>query len=177
MIRYEVEDEIIRKYAVVAPVDVKAIIRDIGLTYVERDMPPGESGYIEYDGWTCTIAVNANEGPQRKRFTAAHELGHFLMHRDLLRKQKHLDRLFDEAANRNTAAPLEYWHEVQANNFAARLLMPKQTVEQEIASGNNTIEGLARKFDVSRSAMEYRIKSLRLERQLADDPDRAPAEL
>jgi predicted transcriptional regulator len=166
MIRYEDEDEIIRKYAVVAPVDVKAIIREIGLTYVERHMPPGESGWIEYDGWTCTIAVNANEGPQRKRFTAAHELGHFLYHRDLLKKHRHLDRLFDEAANRNAVAPLTYQHEVQANNFAARLLMPKQTIEREIEGGNDTLDGLARTFDVSRAAMEYRLRSLRFEERV-----------
>lgn len=168
MIRYENEDEIIRKYASVAPVDVKAIISEIGLTYVEREMPDGESGFIEYDGWQCTIAVNANEGPQRKRFTAAHELGHFLYHRDLLREHRHLDRLFDEAAGRNLAEPLEYAHEMQANSFAARLLMPKTTLENEIRSGNNTIAGLARKFDVSRAAVEFRIKNLNLVDQIRE---------
>ena len=39
MIHYENEDEIIRKYASRAPVDVKAIIGEIGLIYVERPMP------------------------------------------------------------------------------------------------------------------------------------------
>lgn len=170
MIRYEDEGAIIRKYAVIAPVKVKDIIKEIGLTYVERPMPQGESGYIEYDGWTCTIAVNANEGPQRKRFTAAHELGHFLYHRDLLEKHKHLDRLFDEAANRNPERPLEYWHEVQANQFAARLLMPKLTIENEIAAGVNTIQDLALKFDVSRLAMKHRLNALGWLPKMKDAP-------
>jgi Zn-dependent peptidase ImmA (M78 family) len=160
MIDYKNENEIVQKYAKVAPVDVKAIIREIGLTYVERHMEAGESGWIEYDGWTCTIAVNIDEGPQRKRFTAAHELGHFLYHRDLLTKHRHLDRLFDEASTRNPTSPLDYAHEVQANNFAARLLMPQQTIDREIALGNNTLQGLASKFDVSRTAMEYRLKNI-----------------
>lgn len=173
MIRYEDENAIIRKYAVVAPVDVKAIISEIGLTYVERSMPPGESGYIEYDGWTCTIAVNANDGPQRRRFTAAHELGHFLKHRDLLKRQKHLDRLYDEAANRNPERPLEHRHEVQANQFAAALLMPRQTIETAIANGVSTIAALAKLFDVSALAMEVRLRSLNLLHLVSDAP--APA--
>jgi len=170
MIKYENENEIVRAYALRPPVDVKGIIRDIGLTYVERDLPPGESGYIEYDGWTCTIAVNSNEGPQRRRFTAAHELGHFLYHRDLLKKHKHLDRLFDEAANRNVSAPLTYQHEMQANGFAASLLMPKVPIQQEIASGNTTLAGLAEKFDVSKLAMEVRLRALNLLHLIQDAP-------
>lgn len=173
MIRYEDEDEIIRRHALIPPVDVKAIIKEIGLTYVERDMPDGESGSIEYDGWTCVIAVNKNEGPQRKRFTAAHELGHFLYHRDLLRKHRHLDRLFDEAANRDPAQPLSYQHEVQANKFAASLLMPKKTIENAISSGIDTIRELAELFDVSRLAMEYRLRDLDLLRHVIDAPTTA----
>lgn len=176
MIRYEDEDEIIRKYAVVAPVDVKSIIKEIGLTYVARDLPDGESGSIEYDGWNCVIAVNANEGPQRQRFTAAHELGHFLLHRDLLKKHRHLDRLFDEAAKRNPEQPLEYRHEMQANQFAARLLMPKQTIEKAIASGVDTIHELATKFDVSRQAMKNRLNALGLLGKVTDAPPPIAAE-
>lgn len=176
MIRYEDEDAIVRKYAVIAPVDVKAIISEIGLTYVEREMPLGESGYIEYDGWTCTIAVNTNEGPQRRRFTAAHELGHFLLHRDLLKKHRHLDRLFDEAANRNPERPLKHRHEMQANQFAARLLMPKLTIENAIAEGVDTIRDLALKFDVSRLAMKNRLNALDLLDKVTDAPAPIAAE-
>jgi Zn-dependent peptidase ImmA (M78 family) len=176
MINYGDVNAIVQKYALVAPVDVKAIIGDIGLTYVERDMPEGESGYIEYDGWHCTIAVNINEGPQRKRFTAAHELGHFMMHRDLLKKHRHLDRLFDEAANRNTARPLDHHHEVQANQFASSLLMPKVTIERLLNEGVTTIRDLASRFDVSRLAMEYRLKTLGLLRRVSDASAPVPAE-
>lgn len=170
MIRFEDEDEIIRKYAVTPPVNVKAIITEIGITYVEKPLGAGESGYIEYDGWNCVIAVNENEGPQRKRFTAAHELGHFLLHRDLLRKHKHLDRLFDEAAARNEADPLSHRHELQANQFAARLLMPKATLVTELDRGVDTIAGLARRFDVSRLAMEFRLRNLGLLSRVTDSP-------
>lgn len=175
MIRYEDENEIIMKYALIPPVDVKKIINEIGITYVERYMPEGQSGYIEYDGWTCTIAVNKEDGPQRKRFTAAHELGHFLKHRDLLKKHRHLDRLYDEYANRNPEQPLDYQHEVQANQFAASLLMPRKTIENELDKGVNTIRELARIFDVSRMAMEYRLKSLNLIDRVVDASADQPA--
>ncbi|WP_214470047.1 ImmA/IrrE family metallo-endopeptidase [Mesorhizobium sp. dw_380] len=176
MINYGDVNAIVQKYALVAPVDVKAIISEIGLTYVERDMPEGESGYIEYDGWHCTIAVNAHEGPQRKRFTAAHELGHFMMHRDLLKEHRHLDRLFDEAANRNTARPLDYHHEVQANQFASSLLMPKATIKRLLHEGINTIQALALKFDVSKLAMEYRLKTLGMLGEVSDARETTAAE-
>jgi len=175
MIRYEDENEIIMKYALTPPVDVKKIISEIGITYVERPMPKGQSGFIEYDGWTCTIAVNSDDGPQRKRFTAAHELGHFLKHRDLLKKHRHLDRLYDEYANRNPAQPLDYQHEVQANRFAASLLMPRKTIENELDKGVNTIRELATLFDVSRMAMEYRLRTLDLIHRVADAPEDQPA--
>lgn len=174
MIRYQDENEIIMKYALIPPVDVKKIISEIGITYVERPMPKGQSGFIEYDGWTCVIAVNVDDGPQRKRFTAAHELGHFLKHRDLLKKHKHLDRLYDEYASRNPEQPLDYQHEVQANQFAASLLMPRRTIENEIAKGVTSIRELARTFDVSRMAMEYRLKALNLNDRVNDEPEPQP---
>lgn len=171
MIRYEDENEIIMKYALIPPVDVKKIISEIGITYVERYMEEeGQSGFIEYDGWSCTIAVNIEDGPQRKRFTAAHELGHFLKHRDLLKKRRHLDRLYDEYANRNADQPLEHQHEIQANQFAASLLMPRKTIENELDKGVNTIRELASIFDVSRMAMEYRLKALNLIGRVIDAP-------
>ena len=144
MIHYENEDEIIRKYASRGSRRRKS--------YHRRDRPDlcgtsnafGESGFTEYDGWTCTIAVNSKDGPQRSRFTAAHELGHLVLHRDLLKEHRHLDRLFDEAARRNPSKPLVYSHELQANQFAARLLMPEQTIKSEIQDGLRTVGELAR---------------------------------
>jgi Zn-dependent peptidase ImmA (M78 family) len=163
------EDELIREYASKAPVDIKALIGRLGVAYVERDMPPEESGYIEYDGLMCVIAVNANDGLQRKRFTAAHELAHFLLHRDLLRKRKHLDRLFGEAARRNPSAPLEHAHEVQANQYASRLLMPKATIDQQILNGVTDLRALANLFLVSEEAMRFRLKNLGWSHRVADN--------
>ncbi|MER8698971.1 ImmA/IrrE family metallo-endopeptidase [Mesorhizobium sp. M1273] len=168
MYRSPNEDEIIRDVLSRAPTNIKEMISRLGLVYVERPMEDGLSGAIDFDGLQYVISVNEAEAEQRKRFTAAHELAHYLLHRDLMKERRHLDRLFDEAANRNPTEPLTYQHEMQANQFAARLLMPKATIESEIAKENDTIEGLAQTFGVSRQAMEYRLANLGLANKIRD---------
>ena len=154
------EWDIIEHYASKPPVDVKAMANALGLTYVERRMHPDESGGIEYKDRQYIVFVNDSETEQRKRFTAAHEIAHYLLHRDILRERGHMDRLFDSAAYDNPEEPLTRYHEVQANKYAASLLMPKFAIRDQMAHGNNTLSGLAEKFNVSRKAMRIRLDNL-----------------
>ena len=143
--------------------DVVGLIRALGIDYEEAAMPAGDSGKIIRSGpGEYRIVVNRNEGPQRKRFTAAHELGHYLLHRHKLGVGEHLDRLFDEARNRNEANPLDYKDEVQANRFAADVLMPRKVIEKYAAPNGSNYAELAQRFDVSRQAMKYRLINLGL---------------
>ena len=155
--------EIVQAYMVDEPVDMRAIFSDLGIEYIEE--PISESGYIEHKDGRYKIVVNSNEGPQRRRFTAAHELAHYLMHRDLLsvsgRMNRHTDRLFGNGAKHNLEQPFNQQHEVQANRLAAQIIMPAGRITNLWDDGLR-LDALAERFDVSKAAMQIRLDSLGL---------------
>lgn len=156
------EDEmaIVKRFANRLPVDVVSLIEALGIDYVEEDMGRDSSGRIEIDEPACIITVNGTEGPQRRRFTAAHELGHYLLHRDLMEGQGHLDRLYMEGRGDNPYAPLSPTHEVEANKFAAALLMPAGVLKQRYDPTSDNINELADLCGVSRAAMKIRLRAI-----------------
>lgn len=162
------EVDIVARHMETAPVDPEAIINELGIRFVTDDLPDGSSGYISKRGpGRYEIGVNIREGQQRRRFTAAHELAHYLLHRDLLDERQHLDRLFDEGTN-DPSMPLSPRHEVQANKLAAQILMPGAIVRQLHNEGLTTSE-IARRLNVSTAAMRIRLKTLGFEeRSVAD---------
>jgi Zn-dependent peptidase ImmA (M78 family) len=145
-------------------VDLSAVFDDLGVLYEERPIWGSESGWIERDGETFKVVVNAAEPEKRRRFTAAHELAHFLLHRDLMdhggRMNRHTDHLFGEPEPKQETA-IKPHHEVQANRLAAQILMPGRRVSELVKAGK-TVEELAQAFHVSRAAMEIRLKTLGL---------------
>lgn len=109
------------------------------------------SGYLRQENGIWVIGVNSLHNPKRQRFTIAHELGHFYMHKD-----KNID-FEDTTFFRNLYnSTIEY----SANEFAANLLMPESSIREVIQSGIKKIEDLSIKFDVSITAIKYRIVSL-----------------
>lgn len=152
---------IIEAYSMLPPVNIQAIFNALGVEYRTEPMAPGESGRIEKVKDHYRVTVNSNEGAMRQRFTAAHELAHFVLHRDLL-ETRHLDRLFDPSPDSNPSAPFTPQHEVQANRMAASILMPKSRVLVQFKETTDVKE-LAKKFLVSPAAMKIRLKSLGLE--------------
>lgn len=141
------------------PVDVPAIIRALGIKYREIRLPNNQSGYFRRNGENFEIGVNANEGPQRRRFTAAHELGHYILHRDMLEDGEHFDRLFGDAAKSNPTFPFQPEHEIQANRFAADILMPSDRVLQAYRM-HQSLTKVAEIYGVSKQAMRIRLESL-----------------
>ncbi len=155
---------ILRDFGVkVAPVPVERIIkaRGIVLQYAPLDEDLSGMAYIKDD--IGIIGVNALHHPNRQRFSAAHELGHHVLHESEIRKAVHVDRGFrmllrDDVSSQGVD-PLE----IDANAFASELLMPSELLTTALhASGLDIeddagIEALARKFRVSASAMRYRL--------------------
>lgn len=141
------------------PVDIEGLIHRLGIDYRVRAMPSDQSGMIQKRGDRFMITINALDGEQRQRFTAAHELAHYLLHRDLLEERGHLDRLFGPSSSDNPSSPLSPQHEVQANRLAANLLMPANDV---LATWGETKSpaAVAKRFDVSQAAAEIRLKNL-----------------
>jgi Zn-dependent peptidase ImmA (M78 family) len=155
-----------RYWAKGAPVDVQGIISDLGIQYAEETRPDSMSGLIERYGDGYRIVVNAAHSRVRRRFTAAHELGHYVYHRDLIG-----DGIFDDAAYRTTDVSGRYVnpkirleHETQANRFASVVLMPSSLIQELQESRNldphnpRDLKELARLLDVSEQALRIRLK-------------------
>lgn len=120
-------------------------------------------GMIAKRGESVTLLVNASDPPFRKRFTIAHELGHHFLH--LLEDGEFVDGeadLFRLPYEEQKEITAERRREIQANLFAAALLMPEEDVQREWQR-LHSLAAMARKFNVSESAMGYRIGQLGLE--------------
>jgi len=154
---------IVARHLKKAPVDLEAIFNDLGIDYEELWMDD-ESGSITRNGDRFTITVNALESENRRRFTAAHELAHYLLHRDLMgdgqKMNRHVDTLYGGGEQAGDVL-FKREHEVQANRIAAQIVMPKALVESKFAEINDP-EALAKEFGVSKAAMEIRLKTLGL---------------
>jgi len=149
-----------------APVDPAAILADLCVDYSERPIRPGESAWIERQGDRFSVVVNSEDGLVRRRFSAAHELAHYLMHRDLMyvdraRMSRHTDRLYGEQVE-NPTSPFTRQHDTQANRLAVQILMPAPLVRAKFAAQPD-VGRLAADFGASRAAMAIRLRSLGLE--------------
>ena len=131
------------------PVDVYEIARKMKITILE-DPFLSVSGELNLEDKPL-IKINTSENFLRQRFTMAHELGHFVLN--------HGSRFRDPVSNFFSNIPDE--KEVQANRFAAALLMPEPAIRFFINNEKNlTTQKLAEYFKVSSTAMVYRLKNL-----------------
>lgn len=133
------------------PVDIVGLIRAFDCDYQTQPLPLGVAGAIFHDDGNYQIVVNNCDPETRQRFTAAHELAHYLLHRDHL-SARHTDNLMLRSGLSNR-------FEMQANRLAAELLMPQDVLDaltQAEAAPQNTAS-LARVFGVSRQALLVRL--------------------
>ncbi|QEL15339.1 ImmA/IrrE family metallo-endopeptidase [Limnoglobus roseus] len=115
--------------------------------------------WVKDDGWAF---VTASDILPRRRFSAAHELGHAVLHRETMG-----GFISDVSISETDAA--EGQREREANQFAAELLMPKEVcwaraeeLERDYKACPRMVLAyrLASELLVSREAMRYRLKSL-----------------
>jgi Zn-dependent peptidase ImmA (M78 family) len=97
-----------------------------------------------------SIVINATESLPRKRFTVAHEIAHFILHRDDLQ-----NGIVEDALFRNSG--LSNKKETEANKLAADILMPYPLIEKLMADGVRTIQALADALQVSKAAISIRL--------------------
>lgn len=149
--------EIIEKYKASIPVDVTRLARELGIVVTEKKMDDDVSGHItKLIDDKYQIEVNSTHHHNRKKFTVAHEIGHYLYDSDVLENNQICDeKLFRSSGCSN----VDQDRETRANRFAASLLMPTEQVVEH-SKENHTAAGLAMKFDVSLAAMRLRLQSL-----------------
>lgn len=151
---------------VTIPVPLEDLVNHVGARIQTEPFDGEVSGLIYRQGsGTAVIGVNSMHSLTRQRFTIAHELAHLLLHKD---EQLHVDerspiRFRDTMSSRAVDRT-----EIEANQFAAELLMPFDLLTGEISklpermSTEDGIRLLAERFLVSEQAMTFRLSGLGL---------------
>jgi Zn-dependent peptidase ImmA (M78 family) len=141
----------------VPPVRIEKIVRGLGLEVRAGDLND-VSGLLVRTGDTAIIGVNSTQARVRQRFTIAHELGHFLLHEGI---QHHVDHTYRVNFRSEVSSSATSVDEIEANFFAASLLMPKKFLDAanavEAIEDDEKVSALAKQFDVSRHAMSLRL--------------------
>ena len=143
-----------------APVPVERIARRLNIQVRYAPLDGDISGMASIRDGVKIIGVNSLHHPNRQRFTLSHELGHLLLHEDVLLDTVHLDKgsLYRDSISSQGIDTFER----EANAFASELLMPEQLVAAALGprvdiEDDETVGKLARKFRVSVAAMHYRL--------------------
>lgn len=143
---------ILKDFTAEAPVKVGALAKALGLKVVVSTLPLNISGMLKPDeGGGFVVKINRFEPKERQRFTIAHEIAHYLLHRQLIARG-----VVDSALYRSK---LSSRLEAEANRLAADILMPRKLVEHEKSLapvGVDVDRYLAQKFEVSLPAMDIR---------------------
>ncbi|MBO9501995.1 ImmA/IrrE family metallo-endopeptidase [Brevundimonas sp. A19_0] len=139
------------------PVRLSSLARVLGVRVQSSTLPAGISGEIRPDPERqggFLVRVNRHDSPKRQRFTVAHELAHFLIHRDQIG-----DGIKDDILYRSR---LSDRREAEANRLAADLIMPADLIDEWLRRSTalrveNPVEYLAQAFNVSEQAMKIRL--------------------
>lgn len=144
--------------------NVSEAMSDLDISFFELD-DSSVSGATLYKEGKFNIVVNSSKPANRQHFTLAHELGHYFLHKELLRKDGGLideDQQLDVAKILYRRDDAEYREvERQANRFAASLIMPRWLVV-DAWNATHSVESCAKIFKVSQSAMSIRLSELNL---------------
>jgi Zn-dependent peptidase ImmA (M78 family) len=139
------------------PVDPVVVARLAGLRVLEDATLDSNilGALIKEPHQEPLIMLNANDPLNRRRFTCAHEIGHFVRRAATPEPYTTID--FRDA----TSTRGEEDEEIYANEFAACLLMPDEDVKRLAKEGLGDLE-MSIRFGVSREAMHFRLKNLGL---------------
>ncbi len=139
------------------PVKLGALAKRLGVKVLLSTLRRGTSGQIGQENGEFVIRINRHEAKHRQRFTLAHEIAHFLLHRDMVVA----DGGWSENVLLRSGQPdnVEY----EANRLASDLVIPSAQLAE--AAGNysgpitsEAIEDLARRFRVSTAALEIKLQ-------------------
>lgn len=132
-------------------IPLELIAAGIGATVIEKPLRSTD-GRIVFGNKLTIITINSDiEYEGKRRFTLAHELGHFVMHRNHL------------VIHNDTDATLEYFkkgdQEGEANEFASELLMPESLFIKESKKKKfspDLLRQLADRFKTSITSVAYK---------------------
>lgn len=148
-----------------APVPLEQIAHHIGATILYEPFDGDLSGMVLKKKGRIVIGINSTHHPNRQRFSIAHEIGHVVLHKS---DQVHIDKQFLVKMRDDISSQAIDPEEIEANTFAAALLMPEAMLKNDLADSEMDCENelgikeLAGKYGVSRKAMTFRLTNLEL---------------
>ncbi len=150
------------------PVPIDRVAKALGAQVRYSPLDEELSGMVFIKDGVPIIGVNSLHHPNRQRFTMAHEIAHLHLHREHITSAVHVDKQFAESVLKRDAAAATGTErlEIDANQFAAALLVPRGILETMLAAApvdvedERSLEDLAKKFKVSKSSLQYRIRNL-----------------
>jgi len=131
MRRYSEELALVKSFMRSIPVNVEGLALALGIKVIYSNLDENISGMLKKEeNGHFTIYINDTHAQTRQRFTIAHELGHYMLHRNLIG-----NGIADDCAYRSTSSDvykntnIGKSEETEANQFAASILMPKPAIE------------------------------------------------
>jgi Zn-dependent peptidase ImmA (M78 family) len=153
--------DLIKRFGIKSlPVNVERIARSLEVKVEFSPFDDGLSGMALIKDGVPVIGVNSQHHPNRQRFTIAHELAHIVLHPEELTKAVHVDKgsLRRDRVSAQGTDDLE----IEANAFAAELLMPEELLSAALdekldLEDPQVLESLANRFRVSLIALQHRL--------------------
>lgn len=146
------EQDIILKYQNEFPVKVGALAKELGIDVRISTLKAGISGEIRLIDAVVIIKVNRHDVKERQRFTIAHEIAHFLLHKD-----KISDGIIDDILYRSA---LSDELEQQANRLAADIIMPWALINKSLE--NISVEKVEEKIELVADLAEVSLTAMKI---------------
>jgi Zn-dependent peptidase ImmA (M78 family) len=162
-------EQLVGRLGIRAPhIDPIKVAKALGLEVVTEDLGSDVAGLLVRRGEQAVIAVHRGDPANRRNFTVAHEIGHHVLgHQFEPGEHVHVDRghFISQRGPRSSAGVDP--KEVEANQFAAALLMPSDLVRDAaqrlgLPLMDSDVSQLSRLFRVSDQAMTIRLSALGL---------------
>src|SRR5829696_3397313 len=142
------------------PVPVDKLVKKVGINLKHGDLGDVSGLLVRYAAG-ATIGVNDVHSKERQRFTIAHEFGHYLLHQGIA---AHYDRNYRINLRSHVSSQATDVEEIEANFFAASLLMPRAFLDEDKAidalDDDVGVAALAKRYNVSRHAMSLRLANV-----------------
>lgn len=165
-IKKSIDEKVLLEFYQDGQLDLEKVCDSLNIRFLEAEFDDDRhSGYLIKNGDSWTIIVNRTDSPKRKRFTVAHELGHYFSYINNSFSKTVIDSndgvLQDYAVFARESNPSDETKkmEIEANQIAAHILMPEGQV-RKLAEERKNVEEMAMFFGVSESAMTFRLVNL-----------------
>lgn len=151
--------DLIMEYQKEIPMKLGALAKDLGIIVKKSTLAPNISGEIKDSDGIVTIKVNRHDPLTRQRYTLAHEIAHFFLHKHLLENGIEDDVLYRSTQSNEI--------ESEANRLAAEILMPLELVKTLLhkysidgVNKEKIYEKVAEELNVSTTALLIRLEKI-----------------